>query len=94
MFEVFHQDDDLVIGIEWDGEIPFIHHHVYNWKLSTHKQMKKVFSTMVKELQEKNHTKLYSYFDKQNTNVDKFCDYYGFTLLSETPTEYIVVKEL
>lgn len=94
MFEIYHKDDDLLVGIEWTDDLPFLHHHVYNWKLSTHKKMKKVFVNVIKDLQKKQYTELWSYFDKSNSHLDKFCNYYGFTKVSETDTEHIVVKEI
>lgn len=94
MFEVYYKDDDLVMGIEWTDDLPFIHHHIYEWKLSTHKKMKEVFAAIVKDLQDKEHTELWSYYKKSSEHVNKFCNYYGFTRVSETETEYIVVKEI
>lgn len=94
MFEVVYQDNCLLIGIEWEDKVPFIHHHVFHWKLSTHKKMKEVFNSIIQNLQNKEHTELWSYYDKNNKHLDKFCSYYGFIKVGETETEYIVLKEI
>jgi hypothetical protein len=94
MFNKIYEDEDLVVGIEWEDKLPFLHHHVYNWKLSTHKKMKRVFDSLTKDLRQNGHLELWSYYDKTQSNVDKFCDYYGFSKVAETDTQYIVLKEL
>ena len=94
MFEEVYKDDDLVLLIEWDQELPYLHHHFYNWTLSTHKKCISEFNKLVKCLQDKGHKELWSYYNKENTNVDKFCTYYGFTKVGETPTQNIVLKEI
>ena len=94
MFEEVYKDDDLVLLLEWDQDLPYIHHHFYTWSLSTHKKCIAEFNKLIQTLQTKGYKELWSYYDKQNTNVDKFCNYYGFTKVGETPTQNIVLKEI
>ncbi len=94
MYEEFYKDDSIVILIEWVDNIPFMHHHFYNWSLSIHKKFKVEIDNLVAYLQNKGHTELWSYYDKVNTKVDKFCVYYGFNKVGETETQNIVLKEI
>jgi hypothetical protein len=94
MFEEFYKDDAIVLLIEWDNDVPYIHHHFYSWSVSIHKKFKSEFNKLVKYLQNKGHTELWSYYDKVNTNVDKFCVHYGFNKVGETETQNIVLKEI
>lgn len=94
MFEEVYKDDDLVLLLEWDQDLPYIHHHFYNWSLSVHKKTIKEFDKIIHNLQSKGHKELWSYYDKENSNVDKFCNYYGFNKVGETPTQHIVLKEI
>lgn len=94
MFEEFYKDDDVVLLIEWDDGLPFIHHHFYNWSLSVHKKTIKQVNKLIQYVKDKGHDELWSYYDKEKTNVDKFCVYYGFVKVGETATQHIVVKDI
>lgn len=93
MYEIKHSDDDLLMLIEWEQGAPIIHHHIYNWKLSTHKKMKQCFDKIIEDLKQRGYNELYSYYDINNKQVEKFVTYYGFTFIKEFDGNKIVVKE-
>jgi len=94
MFEEFYKDESIVILVEWVDGLPYIHHHFYAWSVSIHKKFTIEFNNLVTYLQNKGHTELWSYYDKVNTHVDKFCVHYGFIKVGETETQNIVLKEI
>jgi hypothetical protein len=94
MFEEMYKDDDIVLLIEWDEGLPYIHHHFYNWSVSIHKRTLAEFDKIVTKLRENGYNELWSYYDKENVHVDKFCKRYGFEKVSETITQNIVLKEI
>jgi hypothetical protein len=92
--QVVYQDDNLLVVLEWDEGVPYIHHHIYKWAPSVLKKMSKLMGEIVDKLTSENHEELFSYYDKENTHLEKFCDYYGFVKVGETETQIIVLKEL
>jgi hypothetical protein len=91
---VVYADEDLLIVLEWDCGVPYFHHHFYKWAPSVLKKMNKVFGEVVDKLTDEQYTELWSYYDKENSHLAKFCDYYGFVKVGETDTQIIVLKEL
>jgi hypothetical protein len=94
MYDIKYQDEDFLLLVEWEDGLPFLHHHYYNWSLSVHKKAIKAFVALIEELKNQGHTELWSYYDKTNTHVDKFCNKYNFIKVGETETENIVLKEI
>jgi len=94
MYKEMYTDKDVVLLIDWDDGLPYLHHHFYNWSLSVHKKTLIEFNKIVDGLRTDGHTELWSYYDKENTHVDKFCKLYGFNKVAETSTQNIVLKEI
>lgn len=92
--DVFYNDDDLLLAIEWDESIPYLHHHFYNWSPSILKKTIKHFNELVEYLKIQGCDELWSYYDKDQVHVDKFCVKFGFTKVGETETQNIVLKEI
>jgi len=92
--DVKYKDDDLLLVLEWDDDIVYMHHHFYNWTPSVLKKTIVEFNKIVEELRNLNCTELWSYYDKDQVHVDKFCTKFGFTQVSETDTQKIVLKEI
>lgn len=94
MFNIFYEDSDLVIILDWADNTPILHHHVYDWSLSVHKKMKREFERLITTLKEHNIFELYSYYNVEDTKLDKFCSYYGFRVVEIKNNVKYVVKEL
>lgn len=93
--DIKYQDNDLLLVLEWDeDDIVYMHHHFYNWSPSVMKKTIVEFNKIVDELKSLNQTELWSYYDKDQTHVDKFCVRFGFVQVSETDTQKIVLKEI
>lgn len=94
MYDEMYRDEDLVVLLEWKSGIPIIHHHIWNWKLSTYKTMVREFASVVDTLKKAGHMELYSYYDVDNEKVEKFCKRFGFTTTMRTASTVYVVKEI
>jgi hypothetical protein len=92
--ETKYMDEDLILQLEYDEDIVYIHHHFFKWSPSVLKKTIVEFNKIVNELKALNHTELWSYYDKDQVHVDKFCVRFGFTQVSETETQKIVLKEI
>lgn len=91
---VMYKDDDLLLLIEWDGDLPYLHHHFYTWSPTVLKKTIKEFSNVVEQLKQQGYGELWSYYDKDQVHVDKFCIRFGFVKVGETETQNIVLKEI
>jgi hypothetical protein len=92
--QIFYQDDDLVLLVEWDDNLPYLHHHFFNWTPSILRKTICEFNKMMVELKEMGCTEVWSYYDKDQIHVDKFCTKFGFVKVGETETQNIVLKEI
>jgi hypothetical protein len=92
--EVVFQDEDLVLALEWDDNIPYLHHHFFNWTPTILRKTIVEFNKLVDGLKTMGYDELWSYYDKDQVHVDKFCVKFGFTKVGETETQNIVLKEI
>lgn len=94
MRTVIYEDSNVLIQLEdFEGEV-FIHHHVFKWNKGTLKAMDKVVKETCELLKEQGCESLWSYFKPEQAHLYKFCNRYGFIVVSEKPHEVLVYKEL
>lgn len=88
------QNETLVVGLEYDGDVVFIHHDIFKWGKSALKQLDASVEEACKEVQKQGFKELWSYFKPNQNHLFKFCDRYGFEVVNVLEDEILVMKEL
>ena len=92
--EILYKDINFIIGIEWDEGVAYLHHDFYNWSHTIYKQFITEIQHVETYVKSKNCNEVWSYYDKTNTHLNKFCSKFNYIKVAETETQNIVLKEI
>lgn len=88
------QNEYLVVGLEYNDDVVFIHHDVLKWGKQTLRAMDKAVEEACKKVKQEGFEELWSYFKPTQDHLFKFCDRYGFEVVKVSEDEILVMKEL
>lgn len=87
-------NETLVVGLEYRNDVVYIHHDVFKWGKEALRQMDEAVKTAITRVKQEGFEELWSYFKPQENHLYKFCDRYGFEVVSVSEDEILVMREL
>ena len=92
--EIFCHNENFVLGIEWDNDVPYIHHDFYKFTTTIYKEFIVEYNKLEQSLKDRGCLEIWSYYDKNLPHITKFCEKFGYVKVGETDTQNIVLKEI